>query len=135
MKVFLGESHKRSDSLSESGFRRYAATWRRELDAMAEHGVLPQLVVAFGRQFWHLVCEALRPGLTAYEHIAITEFETCGSASDASFNHANRVGIVVRGKPTNLLLVRLSHPSARDQRRAKWLLERDAFRRLARLAE
>ena len=83
IKVFLGGKHKTSDGLSPADFQKYAPAWHQELDTMAEHGVLPHLVVALGQQIWELMWGSFYPDWSKrvqYQHFTVTDYQTCGTS-------------------------------------------------------
>jgi hypothetical protein len=137
IKVFLGEDHKTSGNLTPEDFGRYAPDWHEELDLMAEHRVLPQLIVVLGRQIWDLMWGAFypeKPYLVRYRNFKVAEYETCGDADGSCYHFANRITVELGARRHVMLVVRISHPSTPwDDRRSDWLLAQPDFRQLAKL--
>jgi hypothetical protein len=135
VKIFLGEEHKTSSGLTDAGFQQYAPTWHQELDTMAEHRVLPHLIVVLGRQIWNLMWGAFHPDTRPqYHHFTTTAYETCGNEGDPCYHHVNRVTVKIGDTSQSLLVVRLAHPAAYgDRHRAEWLRWEKDFRNLAEL--
>lgn len=131
IKTYLPECQgKRADQVSPELFAQHAATWREELDAMAEHGALPHLVVIFGEPFWRNAWSAFRlPHVDAYQHLRVLDYR---HADGPSLHFVNRLGLGgVSGEQTTLL-VRLRHPSSRTLKGSlSWLLGQEDFWSLA----
>lgn len=134
VKVFLGEDYKKADGLTPDMLAQYTPTWRQELDVMAEHGVLPHLIVVLGSQIWEVMWRTLHPthGM-ASEHFTVDDYRTCGGRGSPCYHHANLITLAIGERKHSLLLVRLTHPAAQGNRHAKWLLEQEAFRELVQL--
>jgi hypothetical protein len=133
VKVFLGEEGKTTHDMSAADFEEYSDDWHQELDLMADHGVLPHLVVVLGEQIWDLMWRSFYPEgaeSVSHKHFAVTEYECCDESAEC-FHYANRVTVAVKKTTHTLLLVRMSHPAAFQDRRAYWLLGQPEFRRLA----
>lgn len=83
---------------------RHAPTWHAELDIMAKHGVLPHVIIVFGRPFWDWAWQAY-----------LIDVEGAG----------------VRHK---LALLGVRHPAARASSKStpEWLLSLPDVRRLLR---
>jgi hypothetical protein len=131
VKVFLGQKYKKSSGL-EALLPDYALSWHHELEAMAEYGVLPHLLIVLGSQIWGTIWRSLHPshGLVS-DHFKIAAYKTCGGKDDPCYHHANRIVLSVKERPHTIILVRLTHPAAQDDRRGKWLLAQPNFRILA----
>lgn len=137
VKIFLGEEHKTATALSPASFQHYAPAWHQELDTMAEHRVLPHLIVVLGRKIWELMWgsfhEDTRP---QYQHFAVTDYQTCRDENAPCYHHANLLTVRVGSDDQRILLVGLAHPAARgNARRADWLLGEKDFRKLAALPQ
>ncbi len=61
VKIFLGAEHRTSRGLTDADFQQYARSWHQELDTMAEHRVLPHLIVVLGRQIWEMMWKSFYP--------------------------------------------------------------------------
>lgn len=137
IKVFLGGEHKTSAGLNSDDFQRYAPAWHQELDTMAEHRVLPHLIVVLGQQIWELMWGSFYPegpGRVQYEHFTVTDYETCGGEDGPCYHFANRITVMIGSTKQKLLLVRLAHPANYgNPRRAAWLVGEQDFRDLAEL--
>lgn len=130
IKAYLPEAEgKRADQVASQLFAEHASTWRDELDLMAEHGALPQLIVIFGEPFWAHACSSFRaPHAKAYQHLRVLDYE---HAPGPSLHFANRLRLGGANGEQTTFLVRLRHPSSRTKKGSvKWLLGQDDFRRL-----
>lgn len=131
IKTYLPESEgKRADQVSSELFDQHAATWRDELDAMAQHGALPHLIVIFGEPFWKHAWSAFKPPhLDAYEHLRVLDYR---HTDGPSLHFGNRLRLGGANGELTTLLVRLRHPSSRTQKGSvSWLLGQDDFWMLA----
>lgn len=117
------EAGKRADQVVSGVFDEHLSTWRAELDLAAKYGVLPHIVIVFGRPFWSRACDSLRPqSASAYRHFQVTEYH---HSAGATLHFVNRV--VLRDK-NEMLFVRLRHPASRTQvGSAHWLLAQPGF--------
>lgn len=131
VKAYLREADgKRSDQVTQAHFQAHVATWHAELDAMAQHGVLPHVIIVFGQPFWERAWQAFYPEKKpAFSHLRVHGFVSAGGEGHP---HANRVEVEGgRGKhPLALLGVR--HPAARATSKATpdWLLSQPGVREL-----
>jgi len=76
VKTFLGAEGKTTQGMSAADFQKYAGDWHRELDVMAEHGVLPHLIVVLGEQIWELMWRSFYPEgaeRVPHAHFAVTD--------------------------------------------------------------
>ncbi len=104
--------------------------WRRELDLLHEHAVLPHVVIVFGGQVWTDAWTAF--GKRVQPDGWIVSYAPCERSSDL-FPHLNRVVVPEGDNERPLLLVKLDHPAARgDKKRAAWIVSHPDFRRVAR---
>lgn len=135
VKVFTTEQHKRSTGITPEVLEPYRDTWHAELNALADHGVFPHLIVAFGGQIWEHVWRAFDTTMHAQPNFRVLRHETCGHRPDVVYHHANRFEVESNGGSGTVFVVRLHHPQARtpDARRAEWLLAQADFRSLAAL--
>jgi hypothetical protein len=136
VKVFLGEEGKTTQNMSASNFQEYADDWHRELDVMAEHRVLPHLILVLGEQIWELMWRSFYPEgerRLPHKHFQVTEYETCERNAEC-YHFGNRITAEVDAGKQTILLVRMSHPAAAQDHRAYWLLGQPEFRKLAGLA-
>jgi hypothetical protein len=131
VKAFLPESEgKRSDQVAPQQFEAFASTWHAELDLMARHGVLPHVVIVFGRPFWEWAWKAFHPKTKpSFSHLEVSSF---ANAENEGHHFANRIEVEGAAGKQTLLLVALRHPAARAVSRAtpEWLLAQDDVRRL-----
>jgi hypothetical protein len=136
IKELLEEKYKDSRQLTEAQVQQSKPGWRHELDLMAEHRVLPHLVIVLGQKMWGAICESFDPECAQtnnYQHLQTAQYKTCFNPGDPCYHHANLLTLRAGETSQKLLLVRMDHPSARRQRRALWLLTQPHFRKLARL--
>lgn len=127
IKTYLPQDRgKRSDEVPASLFEQHAIVWRAELDAMAEHAVLPHVVVVFGEPFWaHAVASLRPPHVDRYEHLQVQHFR---HATGPSLHFVNRFRVAGTAGEQTMLLVRLRHPSARTKiGSVEWLVANDDF--------
>ncbi|MCC6651228.1 MAG: hypothetical protein IT348_08790 [Candidatus Eisenbacteria bacterium] len=129
IKTYLPESEgKRADQVSPELFDQHAATWRDELDAMAQHGALPHLVVIFGEPPWKQAWSAFKPPqANGYKHLRVLDYKYADG-----FHFANRLRLGGANGEQTTLLVRLRHPSSRTKKGSvSWLLAQEDFWTLA----
>lgn len=117
VKVYMPESSgKRSDQVTREDYERWVPTWHAELDAMAKHGVLPHVILVFGRPFWEWAWQAFhsqtRP---TFEHLKVHEFK---SAAGSGRHFANRGEVESAGGRHTFALLQLRHPAARATSKA-----------------
>lgn len=118
---------KRADQLTDADYERHLDQWHDELDAMAEHNVLPHVIAIIGSPFWRFACNTLSAG--KFKGMKTTRYDSCAGPA-AHF--IKRVGLEHQGKQHELLLVRLRHPAGRTKTGSpKWLLEQTEFRAMA----
>jgi hypothetical protein len=121
---------KQSDQLTRAHFEAHVATWHAELDVMAQHGVLPHVVIVFGRPFWEAAWQTFGPKTKpVFEHLAVHGFvNTPGEGHD----HANLLEVEGSAGKHTLALLGLRHPAARATSKAtpEWLLSRNDVREL-----
>lgn len=133
IKNFLEQELVDSTKLDPGLLAEHTETWRRELDAMAKHGVFPHVVVVFGALIWPPMWQVFhKDSARPFQHFNVTAYESLDSA-DPAYHHVNRLGIDTTSGPQSTLLVRVAHPSRPAQHSAKWLLGQPSFRTLARL--
>lgn len=104
----------------DGAIERGHAVWRQELDLMAQHGVLPHVIVVLGGLFWATACRTLSD---PPEHLKVHEHVWTGSPGaevppGPSLHFVNRYEVEGSAGRHPLLLVRLYHPSARKRRDA-----------------
>lgn len=130
IKAYLPKSTgKRASQVAHTLFAEHAPFFCREVELMAEHAVLPHLILIFGLPFWEHACAALDVGSSA---LGSAKIVTCGRADGTCERFARRVRIRTDGGDHELLLVRMRHPSGRTPvGSAKWLLAQPEFRALA----
>jgi hypothetical protein len=111
IKTYLPEATgKNAHQVPPEAFDRDATIWRRELDLMAAHDVLPHAVVVLGEPQWWPTCRAFRPQEGwAYDHLKLAAYQT---TEGPLFHHLNRVTVEVKGAQRSLLVVRVPHPAA-----------------------
>lgn len=131
IKTYLPEAiGKRSDQISPQRYVGHRATWHAEFEIMARHGVLPHVVIVFGRPFWEWAWQAFhrqyRPASTG---ITVRRFTP---ASGDGLHYANLVDLEGAGGSHPLALLGVRHPSARATSKAspEWLLSLPDVRRL-----
>ena len=131
-----GDEFKDSKSITPEILAKYRETWHAELDALANHGVLPHLIVVLGEQVWDHAWQAFHGEHHRSKAFEVVEYETPGVFEDPIHHHANRLLLKAGDKTQQTLLVRFHHPSkwGPDQKRAEWILGEPNFRKLARLA-
>lgn len=125
IKVYLPEAGgKHASELTEADFAPHVPQWHEELRALGGAGVMPHVIVVFGRVCWPLAWQAFHPQHHG-DHQGVVEFESVWR--DAP-HRVNRV-VIDRGGRHELLLLGLRHPS-RGARTgtAKWLARTQAFR-------
>lgn len=118
VKVYVEEAKgTRAAQLSEADFDRHLGQWHDELDAMADHAVLPHIVAIIGDPFWSRACASFRDG--AFARMKLTRYEWC---KGTCLHYVNRVTLDVAGSEHTLLLLRLRHPASRRATGSpKWL--------------
>lgn len=97
---------------------------------MAEHGVLPHVVVVFGRPFWEWAWKAFHPEKKpAFEHLTVHSFVSAGGDGH---HHANRIEVEGSGGKHMLALLCVRHPAARATSKAtpEWVLSCAGVREL-----
>lgn len=127
IKTYLPEADgKRADQVSPELFEQHAATWRDELDAMAEHGALPHLIVIFGEPFWRHAWSAFKPPhVDAYNQLRVLDYR---HTEGPSLHFVNRLRLGDASGEQTTLLVRLRHPSSRTRKGSvSWLLAQEDF--------
>lgn len=132
IKTYLPEAEgKKSEQVPPEMFAEHASTWRQEVDLLAEHGALPNLIVIFGAQFWPHACASFKPPHSDnYKHLRVLEYQ---HATGPCLRFANRLTLQGANGRQTTLLVRLRHPSARTNvGSARWLLAQEEFWTLAR---
>jgi len=135
VKVYLPESTgKKAAQVGPEHFERHREQWHRELQTMAQHGVLPHLLVVFGELPWPTAWQAFSPSPTETKSgLVVRSFH---NAKGPSQHHANLIGVELEGgRQHELVLVRLRHPSGRTPKGSpSWLLKQPDFKGLAGLA-
>ena len=119
IKVYMPEATgKHADQLSHDDFMRHLDQWHDELDAMAEHHVLPHVIAIIGAPFWPFACASFRTG--AFTHMRTKTYESCNGPC---LHFLNKITLDAPGGEHELLLVRLRHPAGRARTGSpKWLL-------------
>lgn len=113
---------KRSDQVASVEYERHVPTWHAELDIMAKFGVLPHVVIVFGRPFWEHAWQAFHPRTTpTFDHLRVHAFT---NASGKGHHHANLIDVEGAAGKHSLALLALRHPAARATSKAtpSWLL-------------
>jgi hypothetical protein len=133
IKTYLPESiGKRSDQVSPQEYLRHVPTWHAELDILAKHGVLPHVVIVFGRPFWDWAWQAFHPRYRPnFAHVKVHGFEP---ASGEGLHYANLIDIEDAGGRHSLALLGVRHPAARASSKAtpEWVLSLADVRTLLR---
>lgn len=121
---------KRVDQLPPDVFAKYDEAWREELRLLAEGGVMPHVMIVLGAPFWERAWRALHPGsATLWPSVKVTRYE---AAEGDDRHRANRIRLETPAGEHEVLLLKLRHPAARVREgSAKWVMEREAVRRLA----
>jgi hypothetical protein len=122
IKTYLPEADgKRADQVSPEPPDEHASTWRDELDAIAEHGALPHLIVIFGEPFWKHAWSAFKPPHSDnYKHLRVLDHQ---HTNGPSLHFVNRLRPGGANGEQTALLVRLRHPSSRTKKGSvSWLL-------------
>jgi hypothetical protein len=131
IKVYLPASKgKVAAQLGPADFERHRHQWHQELQVMAEHRVLPHLLIVFGQPPWATAWEAFCPSLSGTRSgLAVRSYR---NPSGPSHHHANRIVIEGGdGQVHDLLLVRLRHPAGRSPTGSpSWLLRQPDLRAL-----
>lgn len=124
IKTHLRESEgKRAGALAPDLFADHAADFRAELELMAQHAVLPHVVIVFGSPFWPFACDAIGK-LAGAARVDRHEF-----FPGPMLPFVNRYRVVLGGRTQDVLLVRVRHPSARTHEGGtRWLLSDPDFR-------
>jgi hypothetical protein len=123
IKAYLPEARgKRADQLAPSDFEPYVVPWHEELDAMAERGVLPHVVVIFGRLFWETAWRTFHAAEGArHQHLKVLSYET------RIPHHLAVIEVEGAAGRHPLLLVEVRHPAARRKESPKWLIGHAEF--------
>lgn len=127
---------KHSSSVTSKMLADGEGIWRSELALMAEHGVLPHLIVVLAEPFWRIACRTFRappPGLRVHEHVSTG---SAGFERSTCRHFVNRYVVQGEGGPQPLVLLRLYHPSAPKKRdrdglprgTVRWLAAQPDFR-------
>ena len=124
VKVYVPEATgKRAAQLTDADFDRHTAQWHDELDAMAEHGVLPHVIAIIGDPFWGRACDSFRT--SSFARMKTKHYEWC---KGSCLHYANRITLDAGGIEHTLLLVRLRHPASRRATGSpKWLSQQAEF--------
>lgn len=124
VKVYVPEATgKRADQLSDADFDRHMAQWHDELDAMAEHGVLPHVIAIIGDPFWSRACDSFRN--STFSRMKTKQYQWC---KGPCLHYVNRITLDAGGGEHDLLLVRLRHPASRRATGSpKWLSQQVEF--------
>lgn len=131
VKDYLPESKgKRSDQVAREDFERHVPTWHAELEIMAKYGVLPHVIIVFGRPFWEWAWKAFHPtSRPSFTHLKVHGF---ANAPGEGHHFANLIDLEGAGGRHHLALLALRHPAARATSTAtpEWLLSRPDVRKL-----
>ncbi|MBX3227953.1 MAG: hypothetical protein KIT84_28000 [Labilithrix sp.] len=133
VKIYVDEAvGKQAAQLSAADYERHLAQWHDELDAMADHGALPDVIAIIGEPFWSFACASLqKPG--AFKEVRTTSFRSC---SGTCRHFLNTVDIDTRHGEREVLLLRLRHPAGRSRTGSpRWLLGQAEFQSVASTAE
>jgi hypothetical protein len=134
---------KRSSRVEPETLVPGAGVWRNEIELMAEHDVLPHVILVLAERFWGSACRSLRTppaGLRVSEHQSTLSL---GRGETPCLHLVNRYVVQGSGEPQPLLLVRLFHPSAPKRKDSsglprgtvRWLASQPDFRAVANLPE
>jgi hypothetical protein len=136
VKVYLAAEYQDASRVTPELLEPYRTTWHAELNTLARRGVFPHLIVALGQQIWQHMWQAFDEHYFKQPEFSVLRYGTCGSDADPVYHHANRLLVKTARAEQDVLLVRFHHPAARgaEQRRAEWLLDQPAFRKLAEMA-
>ena len=130
---YLPPSGKTATNVSEALLDEGSQLWRDELDLLHYHGVLPHVVIVFGRLIWGRAWTAF--GKRVRPEGWIVSYTPCAKSSEL-FHHLNHVVVPEGDNERPLLLVRLDHPAAvGHKRRAAWMVSHPDFRRVVGLGE
>lgn len=123
---------KRSDQISPQDYLRHLDAWHAELDILAKHGVLPHVVVVFGRTFWEWAWQAFHPRYRPDS--TYVKVHTFAPAKGEALHHANLIDLEDAGGRHNLALLGVRHPAARAASKAtpEWILSLPDVRKLLR---
>src|SRR5205085_2211798 len=109
VKVYVPESEgKRADQLSDVDYDRHLDQWHDELDAMAEHNVLPHVIAIVGDPFWSRACNSFRQ--SSFKRTKTARYQWCAGSCR---HFLNRVTLDAPDGPHETLLLRLRHPAGR----------------------
>lgn len=127
VKVYVEEAKgKRAAQLSDADFDRHLAQWHDELDAMADHSVLPHVIAIIGDPFWKRACDSFRTG--AFARMRLKRYESC---SESCRHYVNRITLDIGGAEHVLLLLRLRHPASRRATGSpRWLAQQSEFKEM-----
>lgn len=121
---------KHASQLDPGVFEQHHDQWHQELQVLAQHGVLPHLLVVFGLPSWPTAWQAFCPSPAGTRSgLAVRNYQTTRGPSQ---HRANRISIELGDDQEHeLLLVRLRHPSGRTPIGSpSWLLRQPDFRAL-----
>jgi len=120
IKVHVQEARgKQAHQITNEMFNQHTATWRQELDLMAEHGVLPHVIAIVGKPFWGRANESLT-STQSYQHLRVMSSDT---SPGPCLHYVRRLRLAGSAGEQDALLVRIRHPSARTKKgSARWLL-------------
>lgn len=129
IKVYLKEREgKRARQVGSELLADHAQQFRSELLILAKHGVLPHLLVVFGRPFWSQAWRSFQPGTPQSAGLNVVRYLP---AEGAARHFANRVEIATDLGTHVLFLTRLRHPAGRSKiGNARWLLAQPGFQSL-----
>ena len=124
VKVYVPEATgKRAKQLTDADYDRHLGQWRDEIDAMAEHRVLPHVIAIIGDPFWSRACDSFRNG--NFTRVKTKKYEWC---KGACLHYVNRITLDVGAAEHVLLLLRLRHPASRRPTGSpKWLSQQPEF--------
>jgi hypothetical protein len=117
---------KRASQLTDEMFDEHEPTFLCELDVMAEHGVLPHVIVIFGNRFWTRLLSAFSKSAAAkLHHLRVRE----STPQDLRFM---RLRLEDGKSEQTTLVVRARHPAARCKAGLPtWFLGQPRFRAIA----
>lgn len=133
VKIYVDEAvGKQASQLSAADYERHLAQWHDELDAMAEHGALPDVIATVGEPFWAFACTSLRePG--RFKEISPLGYRSC---SGTCRHFLNDISVGTRHGQHEILLLRLRHPAGRSPTGSpRWLLGQPEFQAFASTAQ
>jgi hypothetical protein len=134
VKTYLPKSIGRhADQVSPEEYISHLATWHAEFEIMAKHGVLPHVVIVFGRPFWAWAWKTFHPQYRpAFVNLTVHGFKP---ASGEGVHYANLIDLEGGADRHDVALIGVRHPAARPSTKGtpEWILSLPDVRELLKL--